>query len=309
MMNISMRKLFILSSSLIATNLYAGSCCGGGAGSAELMLGDTKSVVRTIYSDQSILADSSNDLKINNREDDEIESIRTLSLSSSYRLNELTQFGFNLPIIEKIKKVNDNWESNAGIGDLQLNMGYEFMPEYNRNRFISQGFIFSQITLPTAPSLFTTKRTDSLDTRGTGHYSYGIGTIFTKRQKTGMTTVQFLLSYRPGRKFNSTIFSSDSITTEDSFDNEVSISQSYSATENFAMSAGLKRSYLSNKTTSVYIGERQSSQKQTINLGLDYSQEDYTYLMSYSDDFLFNSSYNHVLGKSVSIGLIKRVSL
>ena len=104
----------------------AGSCCGGGSSSTELMIGDTKSVWRTHYIDQTILADTDQSGKIKYRPENQLESLRTFSLSFSQRINSFWQWGANIPIVDKTRKIENNWESLSGLGDIKLNIGYEF---------------------------------------------------------------------------------------------------------------------------------------------------------------------------------------
>jgi hypothetical protein len=297
-------SLLLLSSS----ELLAGSCCGGGGTGVDIMLGDTKSVFRTKYSDETILADTNNKF-INYRVQDEVESIRSLNLSYSYRLSELTQLGINIPVIEKTRQINNERKSLSGIGDPSINYAYEFLPEYTRNPYISQAFIFSQLSIPSSPSIFTTKRTDTLDTRGSGHEKYTIGTIFTKRKNWGMTTFQSTISYRPGKKFDNSQLSNQNIQTKDSLDYSLAINQSYDLSDQLAVNIGVSKSYIGNKTTSVFKGNRQSSFKTPFTTSIDYSKDDLTILLSYTDDFVIGDSTNSTLSKTVTIGLIRRVNL
>ena len=178
-MKLILASLIILS----CTYSYASSCCGGGGGNAQLMLGDTKSVWRSSYLNQSILGDSDSEQGVRYRPENELESIRTFTISHSYRFSDFWQVGLLVPIIEKSRRIGKDWKSDSGLGDLQFNLGYEFYPEFNRSSIISQGFIYSQITVPSAPSIYSTERNDLLDTRGSGHFYHQLGVILKKRQR------------------------------------------------------------------------------------------------------------------------------
>ncbi len=287
----------------------AGSCCGGGGSSTELMIGDTKSVWRTSYIDQTILADTDQSGKIQYRPDNQLESLRTVSLSFSQRINSFWQWGANIPIIDKTRKVDNNWQSLSGLGDVKLNLGYEFLPEFNRSTFISQGFIFAQMSLPTAPSIYTTKRTDSLDTRGTGHFLYTFGGLLKKRQSFGQMILNLSLTFRPGQEFKDSFLSDESIQTESSLDHLVSLSQDIDITEKITGNLTISRNYTRNKITSVFSNSNQESLSHPLSIGVNYSTDNYSYALSYTDEMLIPASYGHTLGRSFTIGIIKRINL
>lgn len=299
-------SLFLI---LISQTAIAGSCCGGGGPSTQIMLGETKAVFRSNFINQSILADSTSQSKINPRDDGQLETIQTLANSLSYRLNSLWQFGLSIPIIEKTKQVNNKWESLQGMGDISLNAAYEVYPEYSRNQFISQAFTFFQITLPTAPSLYTSKRIDLLDSRGQGHTLLTAGTLLRKKWGIQDITFQFALTYREGKKFKHSSLTNQSIQTQESWDQAFTLADSFSINSNISLVTSLTHLLMQNKSTSTFIGQDQSSSVTTTSIGIIYSAEDWDYNLTYSDDLLIGPSQNHILTKSISLGLIRRYSL
>lgn len=294
---------------IYSTLTYAGSCCGGGAGTTALMLGTTKAVFRTSFSNQTLLADSSEGSSINTRSDSEIESIKTIATSMNYRTSYFSQIGFSLPIIEKTRNIDSEWKSEQGAGDIGLNAAYEFHPEYSSKQIISQAFVYAQVTIPTAPSLFTTKKNDLLDTRGTGHYLYTTGILARKKIGFNDITFQGALTYRAPQTFKGGILSENTIETKSSLDNIISLAHSYSFNSAFSTNIVISRSYIDNKSTSVFIGKNQSSLVYQSSIGTIYSTDNYDISLTYQDDFLVGPSFNHILGKSLSVGLIKRLSL
>lgn len=304
-----LNKIIFLSFTIFSFSSYAGSCCGGGGGSAKLMLGDTSSVFRLGYSDRTILADISEDGRIELRAYDNLESIREFNISTSIRLMDYWQYGGALKTISKTKKIRGAKEFYSGLGDVELSIAYEFMPEYSNTSFISKGFVFLQLVLPTGISLYTTKRTDTLDTLGSGHYLISLGTIFTKRFRWGMTTVNLNTSYRPSRTFKKTLFTSGEIKTNDSFNYGISLNQNIDITKGWSANLSISRNYYSNLPTSILSGELKSAALNSFSTGLSYSTEFYSYLITYIDDFLIGSSYNQVLGKSLGLSVIKRINL
>lgn len=302
---------FLLSSFffLYSFHSFAGSCCGGGAGVTQLMLGTTKAVFRASYANQTVLADSNAGSVINARNNSQLESIKTISTSMNYRTSYLSQIGFAIPIIEKTRNINNEWESEQGAGDISLNVAYELIPEFNRNQLINQFFVFTQLTLPTAPSLFTTKRIDLLDTRGQGHFLYSVGGLARKSYGFHDLTFQTVFTYRAPQTFKGGILTEQETKTTSSLDNILSLAHSYSFNSTFSTNAVISRSYIDNKANSVFIGKSQSSLVYQSSIGVIYSTDNYDFSFTYQDDFLVGPSYNHILGKSLSVGLIKRLSL
>jgi hypothetical protein len=294
---------------LLSKGALAGSCCGGGGGTAQIMLGESKSVFRSSYQNQTILAESDSYSQIIPKVSNELETIKTTSFSASYRLSHLWQSGLSIPVISKTKYISNEWTEVQGMGDIKINSAYEFWPEYSRNQFVTQSFIIFQLTIPTAPSLFTTKRKDVLDTRGQGHYIYSIGNMSIKKFKNQSFSLGATISYREPKSFTNSLFSKQSIQTQSSLNNELSASHSYNLTKNLSSTLQLSRVYEDNVTTSVFIGKIQSSLVYTSSIGLNYSFDDWDISTSYKDDFLVGPSHNHTLSKAISIGLIKRTSL
>ncbi len=304
-----MYLIYILISLLTTINTYAGSCCGGGSSSTQIMTGDTSSVWRTNYSNQTILADINQSGGIEYRPQSEVEAIKVLNLSFSQKLSDYWQWGALIPYIEKTKMIQDNWKSDSGLGDIKFNSAYEIMPEYSRSNFISQGFLFFEITLPTAPSIYTTKRTDSLDTRGTGHYLFSTGTVLKKRQRFGQSLLTLALTYRPSKTFKNSFFSEDKVITQSSMDHFINISQDIDLTQKISLNIGISRTYTRNKLTSNFSNKDQSSLTHPLSLGLNYMQNDYSFLVTYTDEMIIPSGYGHTLGRTVALGIIKRMNL
>jgi hypothetical protein len=293
----------------LALKTFAGSCCGGGAGVTQLMLGTTKAVFRASYANQTILADSNEGALIRGRSDSQVESIKTINSSMNYRTGYFSQVGFALPIIEKTKNINNEWTSEQGTGDLSLNSAYEFLPEFNRGQLISQGFIFGQVTLPTAPSLFTSQDINFLDTRGQGHYLYSTGVLL--RKGIGFHDLAFnaMVTYRAPGSFKGGLLTENRTLTKSSLDHLLSLTHTYNFTNSFSSSLIISRSYIDNKASSVFIGKNQSSLVYQSSMGAIYSTENYDFIATYQDDFLIGPSFNHIMGKTLSVGLIKRLSL
>ena len=294
---------------LFSFEVIAGSCCSGGGGRAQIMLGDTEKVYRLSFFDRTILADKGEGRDIYVRKNSELESIRSIRISSSARFLENWQYGFLVKGMSKTKEIQGKRVSSTGIGDSEFNVAYEFMPEISRSSFLSQGFIYSKINLPTGKSIFTTKRTDTLDTFGTGHYLFSVGTIFTKRYTFGMTTFISGISYRPSRTFKNSIFSENEISTTSSINYDLSLSQSVDLTNLFSMEMGLSRTVASNSTISVFAGDERRTVLNSLSINGSFNTESNIFSISYVDELLIGGNIGSVLGRSIELSIIKKVNL
>ena len=275
------------------------------------MLGDTASVFRTSYSDATILADSNLNAKTLFRPESQIEGIKTLSLSYSKRLSDVWQLGLSMPVVSKTRMLNREWRSREGVGDLTLVAAYKLIPEYRRNVLFTRGFIYSSFKFANAPSLFTTKNSDLLDTRGNGHEVGALGLMGMKRNDFGILSMQTQIAYRPSKNFSASQgVQSTNVTTKSSWDSLVSLAQSVPLMAGVNLDFSLSRSYTSNQTTSIFIGRNQESLAYTSSLGVSYSYGDfYDFTLNYSDDFLVGPAINHTLSRSVSIGFVSKTNL
>lgn len=293
----------------ISGHSIAGSCCGGSAGSTQIITGPQKYVFRANYQNKTLLADTSTKYQIDPRGDYELESIETTNLSSSFKFNDFWQMGLSIPIVRKTRNINQNWKSKDGLGDISINTAYEFYPEYSRHQFITRGFLYFQLTLPTAPSLFTTKDKTLLDSRGQGHTLYTVGSLFQKQFKSGVFTLQGSFTFRKGDEFKNNYFSNNSIITKDSLDNTIQVGYAHDLTKELSLSSNISRSYQQKIASSAFIGEDRSSLIHTTSFGLNYSLNNFDYSFIYSDDFMIGPNSNSVLGRAIAFGAVKRVNL
>lgn len=289
--------------------VQAAACCGGGASSTGVMTADSRWQLSTSYSDVSLIADSNSESQTAYRDPEQVETVRTTNIAYTHLLSSLWQVGIEIPMVEKIRRLNNEWQSQTGGGDLKLVSAYEFLPEYGRSA-LPRGFVYTGVSIPTAPSIFTTKRSDLLDSRGTGHYHLLLGTLFQKRLEWVTLGFQPQLSYRLGRKFSDDNFMQEEIETENSLDHLITASAATMLSTKLGMSLSVTRNYMQSKATSTLIGTGQSSLVHDLSVGAIYSlsgSSDVSF--NYTDQFLAGESYNHTLGRSVGINLTVRNNL
>lgn len=279
------------------------TCCSGANSSSKVILGSAKSVFRLGYSNMSVIADSNENNQLLLRNNNEIESFRSINTSYSRFINNFWQWGINIPMISKSRYQIDNWKSREQLGDISLTIGYKILPEYKRNFLFSKAHIFATYTYPNAPSLYTTKRYDLMDVVGSGHDSIAVGIAGFKRNTFGVSSMQFQYGHRLANKFNSSqnIFKRK-IKTNASNNFSINLSHAKDITENYTFSIGTNFSYIENSITKNNL----SSTVTTTSFSIGKTFDSVDLSLSYSDDFIFNYSHNHFLSKSISIGMISR---
>ncbi len=299
-----MKLLFSLF--FLCANAIAGSCCGGGASTVSLIMGDSKSVIRSSYSNRTILADTNENSNIIERPKSQLESIETLTTSMSHKFSSRWQLGTSLPVVTKSRDIGSEWRSESGLGDISLSSAYEFYPEFTRHQFISQGFTYFSVTLPTAPSIFNAKRADLLDSRGQGHYLSTLGMLLKKRFQTQDLLLNTAFTYRAGRSFSRSRFT-EKTETQNSLDHKVAFSHIYNFSNALSSLLSLERSFIHEQAISVFAESGQSLILNQLVLGFTYSLENIDLSISYTDDFILGQSKGTILGRSLGLGFVKRI--
>lgn len=165
---------------LSRSSLYASTCCGGGVNFPQLITGDFQGQLSTSLSQQKIVGDVSKDGKATFRHPENKETGQTLKLEGSYLLSEYWQVGASIPVSHKEKDQFGKQGSSQGLGDLSGLLAYEFLPESTYSLVKPRGFLFSKVTLATAPSLYDSQNSLALDARGKGFMTFTLGAAFLK---------------------------------------------------------------------------------------------------------------------------------
>ncbi|HWU43973.1 MAG TPA: hypothetical protein VN132_11065, partial [Bdellovibrio sp.] len=172
-----MRSLIFLSALLLSIKVYAASCCGGGFAFPALILGDDKALFTSSFSYGSVTDDVLPNGKWIHRADN--NQSETMKIDGAYLISDLWQTGMSVPVVSRqIDK-----EDSMGLGDISINLGYEFLPELSYSEWKPKGLAFLQITLPTSPSVYDATNILAADSRGRGFFTLGPGMVFTKNWK------------------------------------------------------------------------------------------------------------------------------
>lgn len=174
-----MKKLILFS--FIIPKLYASSCCGGGSSSSMIITGDNRSELALGYAYRSDLGqtDSSAAAYFNNEA--VIDQKQSLNLQAQYQLSEFTQIATKTSFVDKKMDKSGLHESNTGLGDIDLQATYEYLPEFTYHPIKPRGFTYLKLTIPTSKSLYDSLSSIRSDVRGSGLFSFSLGNFYIKK--------------------------------------------------------------------------------------------------------------------------------
>ena len=222
---------------------------------------------------------------------------QTIDLGIHYQLLEYWQLASRVSLKSKDIKKSGKAESETGLGDIDLQATYEYLPEYSYSLWKPRGFIYSKLTIPTSKSLYDSESTLYTDVRGAGLYSFSVGHFHLK--KWGEWTLKF--STEVARFFGKTY---PNYKLEDYHKVLVPMGVGY-APENSDFSFGVNDtfSYQTPKKTSGSISS--TSQKEyfwELGFFVNYMHNrESLWSLSYSDSSLVGNSVNSPLYRTVAL--------
>lgn len=156
-----------------AESAHAAACCGGGFAAPALLIGDDRLQLTSSYAFNEVVIDNV-DSQGFWRTRDEHQKVQTLRFEGATLLSDLWQIGASVPVIQRTSA----GQTNSGLGDVAVNLGYEYLPDWNYNPYRPRGLGYLQLTAPTGKSRAESE--NGLDSRGQGFWAVGLGTVLTK---------------------------------------------------------------------------------------------------------------------------------
>ncbi len=125
-----------------------------------------------------------------------------LNLQYQNQLFDRFQLAAKSSFIQKVMNKQGRDESTYGLGDLDLQTTYEYLPEYTYSAYKPRGFVYGKVTIPNSKSLYDSRSVIFSDVRGSGLYAVSLGNLFLK--KIGASTLKggVELQHLFGRNFN-----------------------------------------------------------------------------------------------------------
>ncbi len=175
-----MKPILILASLLITTNLFASSCCGGGSSSSMIITGDNQSEYSLSYSQRNDIGstDSKGYSTLNNQS--VLDQQSAYSFQFQHLFSDRLQAGIKTSFVEKQIRKQNRFENESGIGDIELQSSFEFLPEFTYSDYKPRGFVYLKGTIPNSNSLYNSNSAVFSDIRGSGLYTLSVGSFFIK---------------------------------------------------------------------------------------------------------------------------------
>jgi hypothetical protein len=105
-----------------------------------------------------------------------LEQTRLSRIETAHIFHDRWQGGISIPVVKRARQ----GEVSAGWGDIAMNLGYEYLPDWDYSRWRPKGLGYLQLTTPTGRSVYEANSEYQLDARGRGFWALGLGTLLTK---------------------------------------------------------------------------------------------------------------------------------
>lgn len=212
---------------LLSQPSHAGACCGGGLSSASLITGDEQARMNLGLSTRAVAADVGADGKLAQRDSNSpSETQQSASLDGSLVFADRFQAGARIDTSMQAV-TTPGLASGApamGMGDLKMNVGYEFLPEWTYSAWKPRGYIWTGITAPTGVSIHETL--DPAEALGEGFWTPAAGVVLVKRWEQWDATASLEGRLSLGRTF--TLNYDDGFASTSAFGNQPGLSGLFS---------------------------------------------------------------------------------
>ncbi|RLA62674.1 MAG: hypothetical protein DRQ88_08860 [Epsilonproteobacteria bacterium] len=287
---------------IISFKSFGASCCGGGVIMPLLITGDYRAQFNFTASNSAVTYSVGEDGDFQKRDGTNQEVINTFTLRGAYQISDYLQLGLSLPLQNSNKRTLNREESSTGIGDIRLQMAYEFLPELSFSFWKPRGFIFLNQIFPTSRSTYDSIDPLRTDAHGGGFFKTSIGVGLVKIIKT--MDFQAMGEVHQGIKR-----SFDNITVDPSGGHSFLLGAGFNP-GNFRFGSSLLYSYegiaeingqINSKAQSRYFWE--------LGFNVNYLIDGFSIMAYYSDQSFFGKAKNTTLSKTLGIGLMKFIEL
>jgi hypothetical protein len=280
----------------LSSESFAASCCGGGFATPSVITSDDKAQLSLSYSQSKIYADVfTNGYWKKRREKDVTELYK---LEGAHIFQDLWQVGFSLPY--QVRRLSGaNAGSSSGLGDLSLQTGYEYLPDWDYNPYRPKGIGYLSLIVPTGKSIYESEDAQGLDARGRGFWGLGLGTTLLKKWSDWDASTHGEAHYSFSKKIHNA-----------STEGTIHPSMGASAGLGFGLSWEAYRigttldwfyegpTDVTGTTTSSGKLKRYAASALLLSYMTDHNQ---SVVLSYSDQTLLGSPYNTSLSKSLTL--------
>lgn len=285
---------------LMSQQILAAACCGGCFAAPSIIAGDDKAQLTSSLSLTEVVVDNVDAQGIW-RKSDVHQTIQTFKIEAAHIFLDRYQAGLSVPIIKR----SQNGTNYSGIGDVAASVGYEYLPDWNYNRWRPKGIGFLQLIVPTGKS-----RADSevggLDSRGNGFWALGAGTLLTKT----WTEFDTFLSVEVHSSFAKNISHSQfSGKLDPGYGGNFGVGLGYNVND-YRIGSAITWTYedaLKTVSSTGLVNAGSIERYATALFGVSFmADEEWSGTLNYTDQTLFGEPVNTSLGKGIALQLQRR---
>lgn len=286
---------------IISKESFSAACCGAGFTVPSIITSDDQAQLAASYSRARIHADVNTIGDWRRRHEDDITD--TYKLEGAHIFLDRWQTGISVPY-QRRYRTGAQADTSAGFGDIALQLGYEYLPDWDYNPYRPKGIGYLSMITPTGRSIYESKDGSGIDSRGRGFWGLGVGTVLTKKWRSWDANSNLEGHYSLPKHVNNE-------TTKGT------VRPGYGGS--FALGGGwnIKKLRLgglinwfyeaATDVTGTSASEGNLKRYATGTLLVSYMlPENQSMILSYSDQTLFGSPYNSALSKSITVFYQKR---
>lgn len=283
-------------------NAFGAACCGGSSAIPSLITGDNEAQLSLSQSYGKVIGRTYSKNTNIFYSDTKKYKTYTTSIKGAYLLSPLLQIGGGISLLHKSHGEGSVNESDTLIGDTDISVGYEFLPEKFFSVWKPRGFVYLKHVLPTGKSNHETETSLLTDVSGKGQHISSLGLVFTKIYK----SIDWQIFSEFKYLFSETINQKDiSSSLGDSLGYNIGYSPNNGA---IRLSHGVTRHHFEDKEITVNNSNQDSAREEywDFELGLAYMINDSTFTVSYTDQTLLGDTENTTLSRTISISWLER---
>ena len=298
----------LVASPLGAVDARAAACCGGTSAAPSLISGDDAYQFGIAFSNAEVIGDAPESGRPVFRGSDSDEVTRTLRLDAAAILSDRTQASVTIPFATKSVRAGDAANSSSSMGDLSLGFGYEAWPQWTYSEWKPHGFLFTQLNVPVAHSIYDTEAQGATDALGTGFYRMAFGALFLKTWRIWDASFTPEAHYSLPKTFSDG--SGSALRVRPGFGASADLGLGYNFV-GLPFRLGVRLQPVWNQARAIAMDgmNPRSSDQWVWNAGFDFSylvSEQWSTTASYTDQTLLGPAVNTTLSRTVALSFQRR---
>ncbi|NDD91122.1 hypothetical protein EBZ37_03455 [bacterium] len=291
----------VLGMSAISTQ--AAPCCGGTSASPAWISGDDRVQAGFSISRSTVIGDAPEAGLPVFRSSSTSEATSTARVDLSALITDRIQASLLASITQKSLSTTTLNAKNTQLGDPTIGMAYEAWPEWNYSEWKPRGFLFGQLTLPLAKSIYDSTDATLSDATGSGFTRLSFGALLLKTREPWDFSLTPEIYRGLARRFNA-------LSVDPGFGASALVALGYHL-KAYPWRLGFRLQPVWNqgrRTESEGIDQVARSQW-VWNTGLDLSilaSSSLSVNLNYTDQTLFGPAINTTLSRTVALGIQRR---